>query len=677
MKISHKLICGYLIIALVMSVAGYLSIKIFNDIKHKIVELKKNSIGVLASSDELLSAIENSQKSLQTLIENKPRIIYTYANTSSKTPRKAATRDQVEKRLKADLDKIEEILLPLTQTTRLSMQSVEKPKSEIVLKEWLNLRKKHFYYHWKYLSYFINLSDEMPEQALSFFEKTLEPHYRKNIFPIINKYRESEQKEKERQVRKIIEEYIPNASTIIISTTLATLLSVFLLGFWILRSVSKPLSRLSTAALDIGRGQLETRIDIKSKDEVGILADAFNRMTNDLSKTTVSKSYLDNIIKSMLDTLIVVDPDGIIIKVNKSTRSLLGYYREELIGTSIKNIILEEKTEKGSLIDELVCRGSIGNIEKTYLTKDGVRIPVLFSGAVMHDDRGKIQGVVCVARDIIDRKRAEIALQNAYDEMERRVDERTDELLKANKDLKREIKERMQTEEALRESKNRLRLLSSHILTAQEKERKRLSLELHDDLGQSLSLLKVQISAIQRKLGEDRTSLFESLQEIRQYLDFVIENVRRLSRDLSPSIIEDLGLSAAIQWLIGDFTKYNNIKTSMDIEDISDFFSLEKQIVIYRIFQEILTNIGKHSQADHIATCIKRKEGLVSFVAEDNGKGFDISEVLAKHSNEKGMGLAAMQERALMLGSPLNILTCVGKGTKISFTIPIATGESR
>ncbi len=559
MKISHKLIYGYLIIALVMSVAGYLSIKIFNDIKHKVVELKKDSIGVLESSDELLSALENSQKSLQTLIENKPRIIYTYSNTSSKNPHKTETRDQVEQRLKADLDKIEDILSPLTKTTRLSIQSAEKPRSEIVLKEWLNLRKKHFYYHWKYLSYFINLSDEVPEQALRFFEKTLEPHYRKNIYPIINKYRESEQKEKERQVRKIIEEYIPNASTIIISTTLATLLSVFLLGFWILRSVSRPLSKLSTAALDIGRGQLGTRIDIKSKDEVGILADAFNRMTNDLSKTTVSK----------------------------------------------------------------------------------------------------------------------IALQNAYDEMERRVDERTAELLKANKDLKREIKERMQTEGALRESENRLRLLSSHILTAQEKERKRLSLELHDELGQSLSLLKVQISAIQPKLGEDQTSLFESLQEIRQYLDFVIENVRRLSRDLSPSIIEDLGLSAAIQWLISDFTKHNNIKISMDIEDINNFFPLEKQIVIYRIFQEILTNIGKHSQADRVETCIKKKEGLVSFVAEDNGKGFDMAEALAKHSNEKGMGLAAMQERALMLGSSLHIWTCKGKGTKISFTIPIEAGESR
>lgn len=669
MKISHKLICGYLMIALVMSVAGYLSIKKFNDIKRKVVELKKDSLGVLGLSNELLKTLENSQQSLQALIENQPRIIYGYSNASSNRSPKAETRDQAEERLKSELDKIEKILLLLTNANRPGVPAGEKPRSDIELKEWLNLRKKHFYYHWKYLSYFINLSDEIPQQALSFFEKTLEPHYRQNIFPIINSYREKEEQEKEKQVRKIIEEYIPNAGTIVISSTLATLLSVFLLGFWVFRSVSSPLSRLSAAALDIGRGQLKTRIDIKSKDEVGILAGAFNRMTDDLSKTTVSKSYVDNIFRSLLDTLIVVNPDGTIIKVNKSTLGLLGYTRKELIGTGIRNIILEEKEEKDALIDELIYRGSIGNIEKTYLTKDGARIPVLFSGAVMHDDNGVIQGIVCAARDIIDRKRSEVALQKAYDEMERRVDERTAELLSANKELKNEIRGRMRTEEALRESESRLRFLSSHILAAQEEERKRLSLELHDELGQSLSLLKVQMSAIRRRLGPEQAALIESCQEIGRYLDFVIENVRRLSRDLSPSILEDLGLTAAIQWLIKDFAKHYDIEADVDIDDINDFFSLEKQIIIYRIFQEFLTNISRHSQSDRVRASIKKKRGQVRFMAEDNGRGFDLTEVQERRSHEKGIGLAAMQERVLMLGSTLDIFTRRGQGTRIAFVI--------
>jgi signal transduction histidine kinase len=128
-------------------------------------------------------------------------------------------------------------------------------------------------------------------------------------------------------------------------------------------------------------------------------------------------------------------------------------------------------------------------------------------------------------------------------------------------------------------------------------------------------------------------------------------------------------LTAAIQWLISDFAKHYDIKTAVDIDDINDFFSLEKQIIIYRIFQEFLTNISKHSQSDHITARIKKKDGHVYFMAEDNGRGFDLDEILEKRSNEKGLGLAAMQERVLMLGSSLDISTCQGKGTKLAFAI--------
>jgi signal transduction histidine kinase len=304
--------------------------------------------------------------------------------------------------------------------------------------------------------------------------------------------------------------------------------------------------KLTNAAVEIGRGQLDTQIEIKSTDEIGVLASAFNQMAYDLSRTTVAK-----------------------------------------------------------------------------------------------------------------------------DELELRVEERTAELLDANVHLKREIEERRRTEEALRESKEKLRLLSSQLLRAQEKERRRISLELHDELGQSLSLLKVQLGAVKRKLRRDQTKLGETLQETREHLDYVIENVRRLSRDLSPSILEDLGLSAAIEWLISDFAKHYNITTSYDTENIDDFFSDEHQIIIYRIFQEILSNIRKHSEANQVSVAIKKQNGAVSFLVQDNGKGFDLSAVSGKNSTEKGMGLTAMYERALIVGSSLDIWTQKGKGARISFTVPL------
>lgn len=294
MKITHRLIGAYLTLALMMSGVGYLSLSVYHQIKNQIIRLQNDPIEVFDQSEELLTTIENCQKSVQTLIENKPKIIYTYAETKT-----IETSTVVENRLKADLDKIETMLTPIVKSVMYEPSEERgygfQAKNED-LKDWLNLRKKHFYYHWKYLSHFINLSDDVPDQAFDFFERTLEPHYRQNIFPIINKYRKGEQEAREAQVKNIIEKYIPNASRVIIFSTSISLLSVFFLGFWISRSISNPLHTLTSAALQIGKGKLDTRINIKSKDEIGILAEAFNHMTRDLSKTTVSKTYVDNII---------------------------------------------------------------------------------------------------------------------------------------------------------------------------------------------------------------------------------------------------------------------------------------------------------------------------------------------------------------------------------------------
>jgi len=356
--------------------------------------------------------------------------------------------------------------------------------------------------------------------------------------------------------------------------------------------------------------------------------------------------------------------------VNKSTLDLLGYEKKELIGKSINKIIAEESSHS-SAIKQLISEGAVGNIEKTYLTKDGHNIPVLFSGAVMHADNDELQGIVCVARDIIERKQAEVALKKAKDELELRVAERTAELLNANTHLQKEIEERRRTEAAMRESKGKLRSLSSQLLKAQEKERRRISLELHDELGQSLSLLKVQLGAIKRKLDDDQSDLIIDLEEPRQHLNYIIESVRRLSRDLSPSILEDLGLSAALEWLVADFARHHSLSLSYTAENIDDFFSHEHQIIIYRIFQETLSNLGKHAAASEVFVKVKKTAHEVSFLIADNGIGFDIRQVSQEKSTEKGMGLAAMQERALIIGSSLDISTQTDKGTQISFKIPI------
>jgi signal transduction histidine kinase len=161
------------------------------------------------------------------------------------------------------------------------------------------------------------------------------------------------------------------------------------------------------------------------------------------------------------------------------------------------------------------------------------------------------------------------------------------------------------------------------------------------------------------------------------YINEVSENVRRLSRDLSPAILEDLGFLAAIRRLADGFAKQFDVKVSPDAADTEDLFSKEAQIIAYRIIQECFTNIAKHSQAKNVSVEIGKRDGQLVFRVEDDGSGFNVKEVLDRDSIEKGLGLTAMLERARMLRGSCDIQSQEGVGTIVTCTIPIDDGESR
>jgi signal transduction histidine kinase len=234
-----------------------------------------------------------------------------------------------------------------------------------------------------------------------------------------------------------------------------------------------------------------------------------------------------------------------------------------------------------------------------------------------------------------------------------------------------DITERKKAEEALRQSEDRLRSLSSELMKAQENERLRISKELHDELGQSLALLKHKMRSVQKKLPENLLHLHHDCEEVNRCVDQIIDNIRRLSRDLSPSILEDLGLSSALRWLAENFREQYSIPISFDVDDMDGFFTQESQRNLYRISQEALTNIGKHAEARHVAFVAKRNEGGISFLIEDDGKGFKVGKIKGKPKSHKGLGLPLMEERAHMLGASLVIKSRAGRGTRVLLTIPI------
>jgi two-component system, NarL family, sensor histidine kinase UhpB len=240
-----------------------------------------------------------------------------------------------------------------------------------------------------------------------------------------------------------------------------------------------------------------------------------------------------------------------------------------------------------------------------------------------------------------------------------------------------DITARKQADEKLRESEQNLRYLASQLLTAQERERERISRELHDELGQSLLVMKLQAGYIEKQLPQEQAVLKQECRKLTGQFDQLVDEVRRLARDLSPTMVRDLGLALALNRLIRDFSGLYGVQAEVEQTDVIDqLLSREAQINIYRIFQESLTNIGKYAQASSLQVVIKAENGQVSFLIADNGKGFKVEEVWGRDPASRGLGLMAMEERARMMGGVLEIKSQEGQGTQLTFQIPVSSSQT-
>ncbi len=187
--------------------------------------------------------------------------------------------------------------------------------------------------------------------------------------------------------------------------------------------ITDPIKKLSFATQALAKGELSHRVSIPSRDEIGTLVASFNQMAEDLQNTTVSKDYMDDIIKNMIDSLIVTTPEGTINMVNQATQTLLGYAEEELLGRPME-VLFGTDGEKDAGTDRPECRfedlfsgGIVSNREMLYRAKNGEKIPIIFSGSAMHDKNGIVRGFVCVALDIAERKKAEESLNRTLQEL--------------------------------------------------------------------------------------------------------------------------------------------------------------------------------------------------------------------------------------------------------------------
>ncbi|MBN1842128.1 MAG: PAS domain S-box protein [Deltaproteobacteria bacterium] len=237
----------------------------------------------------------------------------------------------------------------------------------------------------------------------------------------------------------------------------------------------------------------------------------------------------------------------------------------------------------------------------------------------------------------------------------------------------RDITSRKKAEEALQQSEKQLRLLSTQLLKVQESERKRISRELHDSTGQSLTAIKFglenAISSIFQDSAEESIELLQALIPVVQQAS---EEVRQIHTDLRPSLLDDLGIISTISWFCREFEKvYSAIKIEkeMDIEEKEVPEPLK--IVIFRVLQEALNNISKYGKANHVRISLKGTTGNIEFVVEDNGQGFDIEHMHNVKSSKRGFGLTSMKERIELSGGAFAIESTPGVGTVVRASWPI------
>jgi len=399
------------------------------------------------------------------------------------------------------------------------------------------------------------------------------------------------------------------------------------------RSVSMKLIALKDGVLRVGMGHLDTKVPVTTKDEIGIVAEAFNKMTVDLKAVTVSKNYVDKIIESMADMLIVVNSKGIIEKVNRATLDLLGYEKRELIGKKV-DVIFDGAKDDPIFLDEIIRIKSIRNLETELAGKGTKRISVSLSGSLISDS----VGIVCVAQDNTERKRAE---------------------------------------EMLRKSAKELRLLSSKMLEAQENERKRVARELHDGIGQALTGIKFALENGVRRLKETETApQFKMLDDIIPLIRATVDETRRIAMGLRPSTLDDIGISETIYWFCQQFEDiYKNIRILKLIEVEEDQIPDTLKTVIFRVLQEALNNVAKHSGADRVKLSLQQEGNTIKLIVEDNGNGFDSKKKpLPQNAAGQGFGLASMRERIELSGGIFILETAPEQATRICAVWPIVKG---
>ena len=353
-----------------------------------------------------------------------------------------------------------------------------------------------------------------------------------------------------------------------------------------------------------------------------------------------SEERFRSLIENTSDIITILGTDGTVLYQSPSVTRVLGYEQEELLGHNVFLYIHPDDVEPLIRVFEY-----------------GIRIPGYTDSRVFrfrHKDQSwrTLEGV---GKNLVDVPGVS-------------------GILVSSRDLTDKMRLQRQLDEAARQRSEDIRKFAVEVQRAQEEERQRIARELHDDICQRLSALRLHVSVLEDTLTPSRKANLHKLHSIKKQLDSMITDVRRMSANLRPMALDLFGLVTALRFLCEEIEKLHGIQVVFEhTDDLHARYDANVEIALYRIAQEALTNAAKHAQADNVLLSLSHQEGVIVIAIQDNGIGFAVEAQQPFRAPGQNMGLVSMKERAALLGGTCHIVSLPQRGTIIRVEIPIDT----
>jgi PAS domain S-box-containing protein len=378
------------------------------------------------------------------------------------------------------------------------------------------------------------------------------------------------------------------------------------------------------------------------------------------------------VLDSIGEGVLVCDADNNIVSVNPAFTALTGYPVEEALGRNPRFLGRPGAHAAGYHAEAMRCLRAYGKWqgEVHNQRRDGTPYVAHMSLTVIRDEHGGINAFIGVFSDITARQQAEAALLQLSRELDARVVERTAALTEANLRLTQEVAERKRAEADLQESREQLRKLAEHLETVKEDERTRIARDIHDELGQNLMALRIDVSMLSARTGERHVRLHNRVEAVLENVDTTIRNVRGIMNELRPAVL-DLGLQAALEWQAGEFRKRSGLACTLTLPSEPVFAAIkpEMEIVLFRALQEALSNVRRHAGASRVDIELAARNGRLRFRIADDGIG-----LAPQHRGKsESFGLIGMAQRVAALGGSLDLgLYVPGGGCTLTIDLDLA-----